>query len=118
MGNRRRLGVAHWHYLFVLIFISICAVGVNFGFRLHITRSCRIFLATDAAVLLIYTAWDIYAVKHHNWSFDPQQIWGVNIGGTLPIEEILFFVIVPLMTILSYIALSKLLPKFALGAKK
>ena len=110
--------MAHWHYLFVLIFISVCAVGVNFGFRLHISRSWRIFLATDAAVLVIYTAWDIYAVKHHNWSFDPHQILGLTIGGTLPIEEILFFVIVPLMTVLSYIALSKLLPKFALGAKK
>ena len=110
--------MAKWNYFLVLLFIGTCAIGVNFGFRLRITRFWRTFLATDIAVLAIYTIWDIYAVKHHNWSFDPKQVLGINILGTLPIEEILFFIIVPLMTILSYLALSKLLPKFALGTKK
>jgi lycopene cyclase domain-containing protein len=112
------LGVAKFYYSYVLLFIALCAVGVNFAFHLRITRSWRIFLATDAAVLALYSAWDIYAVKHHNWRFDPHQILGLTILGTLPIEEILFFIIVPLMTILSYLALSKLFPKLAVGDKR
>jgi len=104
--------VAHFHYAVVLLFVAICAIGVNVGFRLRITHLWRVFLATDAAILLIYTAWDIWAVENHNWRFDSAQILGLRIFAGLPIEEILFFVIVPLITVLTYLALSKLTKKY------
>lgn len=109
--------MAKFHYSFVLLFVAICAAGVNFAFRLRITRSWRIFLVTDAVILAFYSAWDIWAIKNRNWRFDPHQILGFKFFGLLPIEEVLFFIVVPLMTILSYVALSKLLPKMAIGEK-
>ena len=104
--------MAHYHYALVLLFVAICAVSVNLGFRLRITHLWRIFLATDAAILLIYTAWDIWAVENHNWRFDSAQILGLRIFAGLPIEEILFFIVVPLMTVLTYLALSKITKKY------
>lgn len=103
-----RLGVAHFHYLFVLAFISICAVGVNAGFRLGFSKKIKQFLLMDAAIVLVYLAWDIWAVIKKSWYFDPHQIIGINLFSRLPIEEILFFVIVPLMGVLTYLALLKI----------
>ena len=40
--------------------------------------------------------------------FDSNQILGIMLLGKLPIEEVLFFIIVPLMTVLTYLALTKL----------
>ncbi len=96
------------HYLYVLIFISICAVGVNFGFRLQISRSFKLFLKTDALILIIYLIWDSWAVLKGSWYFDSDQILGFKLFNKLPIEEVLFFVVVPLMTVLTYLALLKL----------
>lgn len=96
------------HYLFVLIFIGICAVGVNFGFKLQISKQLKIFLKVDALILLIYLIWDFWAVSKGSWFFDDNQIIGFRVLGKLPIEEILFFVVVPLMSILTYLALIKL----------
>lgn len=109
--------MAHYHYALVLLFVAICAVGVNLGFRLRITHLWRVFLATDAAILLIYTAWDIWAVENHNWRFDSSQILGLRIFAGLPIEEILFFIVVPLMTVLTYLALSKITKKYSRAQK-
>ena len=98
----------HLHYSYVLIFISICAIGVNFGFRLQFSKKLKLFLLTDALILVIYLIWDFWAVSKGSWFFDPNQILGVMLLGKLPIEEVLFFIIVPLMTVLTYLSLTKL----------
>ena len=98
----------HLHYSYVLIFISICAVGVNFGFKLQFSKKLKLFLLTDALILVIYLIWDFWAVSKGSWFFDPDQILGVMLLGKLPIEEVLFFIIVPMMSILTYLALTKL----------
>ena len=96
------------HYAYVLIFIAICAVGVNFGFKLQFARKLKLFLLADSLILVIYLMWDFWAVSKGSWFFDSNQILGIMLLGKLPIEEVLFFIIVPLMTVLTYLALTKL----------
>ena len=98
----------HLHYSYVLIFVAICAVGVNFGFKLRFSKKLKLFLFTDALILVVYLIWDFWAVSKGSWFFDPDQILGVMLLGKLPIEEVLFFIIVPMMSILTYLALTKL----------
>ena len=100
--------MARAHYLYVLIFISACAIFVTALFRIRYPGFWKLFIATDATVLIVYLAWDFWAVARGSWRFDPAQILGVYLFGKLPIEEFLFFIIVPLMTILTYLALKKL----------
>lgn len=100
--------MAQFNYLMVLGFIGACALFVNLGFRLRIRSKWKVFLLTDIAILAIYLAWDFWAVAKGSWYFDPEQLIGFYIFGQLPIEEVLFFVIVPLMVVLTYLALIKL----------
>ena len=102
----------HLNYLWVLIFIALCAIGVNLGFKLKISQHWRTFFKVDLCILVIYLAWDIWAVHKKSWSFDSKQILGLKILGGLPIEDILFFVVVPLMAILSYRALTQIVARF------
>ena len=104
--------MAQFHYLLVLLFIAACAVGVSLGFRIRITRFWRNFLLTDVSILAIYLMWDYWAIKKENWSFDAEQILGIYLFGNVPIEEVLFFIIVPLMTIIVYVTLIKILSHF------
>ena len=100
--------MAQFNYLMVLGFIGACAIFVNFGFRLRISSKWKLFLFTDAVILAIYLVWDFLAVSKGSWYFDPEQVVGLYIFSRLPIEEILFFIIVPLMVVLTYLALIKL----------
>lgn len=100
--------VENFQYALVLAFIGACACGVNLGFRLKIMRFWKIFLFTDAFILITFLTLDILAVQKEIWFFDPQQILGIDFFGLLPIEEVLFFILVPLMSILVYRALLKL----------
>jgi len=95
----------------MLLFIAVCAVGVSLGFRLRIPHFWISFLLTDLVILVIYLIWDFWAVANKNWGFDPHQIMGVKLLHQIPIEEIAFFIVVPLMTIITFVALNKLLAK-------
>ena len=100
--------MAQFQYLMVLAFIGSCAVFVNFGFKLRISSKWKLFLMTDVVILVIYLAWDFWAVSKGSWYFDQEQTVGLYLFSRLPIEEVLFFIIVPLMVVLTYLALIKL----------
>lgn len=101
--------MAQFHYLLVLLFIACCAVGVTLGFRIRIKRFWRNFFFADASILVIYLMWDYWAIRKRNWSFDSEQILGFYLFGIVPIEEVLFFIIVPLMSVIVYVTLIKIL---------
>jgi lycopene cyclase domain-containing protein len=52
-------------------------------------------------VALLFCCWDLYAIGARQWWYDPGQIIGARLG-RLPIEELLFFVVVPTCAILGF----------------
>lgn len=96
------------HYSYVLLFITLCAIFVTLTFKIRVPNFWRVFFLTDVVVLLVYLAWDFWAISRRNWYFDQDQILGIYLFAKIPIEEMLFFIIVPLMTIITYLALQKL----------
>lgn len=100
--------MAHLHYLLVLGFIGACAIFISLFFRLQMPHFWRLFLLTDFSILIIYLTWDYWAISRRNWYFDTKQIVGSYVFEKMPIEEVLFFVIVPMTTIMTYLALKKL----------
>lgn len=100
--------MTHFSYLAVIAFITLCAFGVNLGFRLRIAERWLELAQTQLAILVIYLSWDTWAIAKKSWFFDSQQIVNVDVLPKVPLEELLFFLVVPIMTILSYQALLKL----------
>lgn len=103
--------MAQFNYLGVLLFISICAVGVTLVFKVRAPRFWRTFLIVDLIILAIYLFWDYWAIQKNIWYFDSEQTVGLYIFGIIPLEEILFFIIVPLMTVITYLALINLIAR-------
>jgi len=96
------------NYLGVLAFVGACAIFITLTFRIRVKKFWKIFIATDLLILAVYLAWDYWAIYKRNWYFDTKQILDVYIFGKIPVEEVLFFIVVPLTTILSYLALTKI----------
>ena len=56
-----------------------------------------------------FLCWDFYAVSRDHWSFDRGQTLGVEVPGGLPLEEVGFFVVIPLAIIFSFEAVRAVL---------
>ncbi|GMA89124.1 hypothetical protein GCM10025868_43740 [Angustibacter aerolatus] len=64
-------------------------------------RRWRRLLLTVLPVLPLFVLWDLYAVARGHWTFDPAQVLAVRLPGGLPLEEVAFFVVVPLAAVLT-----------------
>ncbi len=52
-------------------------------------------------VAIPFIIWDAYAVSNKHWSFDSNQILGIYGPFKIPLEEFLFFIIVPIAAIMT-----------------
>lgn len=100
--------MSHLHYIGVLLFIGGCGIGVNYFFKTGLWKRLRLFLVIDGLVLIVYTAWDSWAIYKRNWYFDAKQLLGIHFLFSIPIEEILFFIVVPFTTVATFLALKRL----------
>ena len=54
-------------------------------------------------VALIFLIWDALAIAGHVWSYNPRYVTGVNLPFRIPIEELVFFLVIPVCGILTYV---------------
>lgn len=99
-----------WQYLLVLgACLAITAPLEVFGGGVYRRpgRTARAVLPV-AAIFLI---WDEVAVAARVWSYDPAYITGLHIPFGVPIEEVLFFIVIPLCALLTYNAVDDILAR-------
>jgi lycopene cyclase domain-containing protein len=60
----------------------------------------RRLLLTLVPVFVVFTIWDVLAIRAGHWAYDPRQTTGLHVGN-VPIEELLFFLVVPVCSVLA-----------------
>lgn len=69
--------------------------------RARVYRRWRLLLPTLAVVILVFGIWDLIGIVRDHWTYSDRYLTGVAIG-PLPLEELVFFVVIPLCGLLSY----------------
>jgi lycopene cyclase domain-containing protein len=101
----------HWQYLIVLAAcLAITAPLELFGAGVY--RRWRRAAAAILPVAAVFLVWDAAAAAAKVWSYNPAYVLGARIGFGIPIEEVLFFVVIPLCGLLTYNAVSTILDRF------
>jgi lycopene cyclase domain-containing protein len=90
-----------WSYVAVLGFVLIGCLWLELALRTRVLVRTRRLLASMVVPVLIFYAWDAYAVASGHWTFDPGRILGIRLPGGVPIDEVLFFLVIPLASILT-----------------
>ncbi len=58
--------------------------------------------------LVVFVVWDAVAIARKHWHYNPDYVTGWGLGN-LPIEELAFFVVIPICGLLTYEAVRRLL---------
>lgn len=69
-------------------------------------RPLRLALAL-LPVLAVFLLWDVYAIGHRDWTYSRRQTLGLWLPGHLPVEELLFFLVIPISSILTFEAVRR-----------
>ncbi len=99
-----------WQYLLVLAAcLAVTAPLEMFGPGVY--RQGRRLIKAVFPVALVFLFWDEIAVAAHVWSYNDAYISGLSIPVRVPIEEVLFFIVIPVCGLLTYNAVSTLLER-------
>ena len=87
-------------YLVVLAFCLIGTAPLEVVLKTRVYARWRRLLLTLLPVVVVFVSWDVLAIRAGHWDYDPAQVTGIEVGG-LPLEELLFFLVIPICAILT-----------------
>jgi lycopene beta-cyclase len=90
-----------WQYLLVLVLCVAVTLPLEIIGGARVYRRPRALLATLVPVAAVFAGWDLIAVHGGDWWFSARYILGLRMAG-LPVEEWLFFLVVPVCALLTY----------------
>ena len=89
-----------------LVYLAVLAGCLLGTLPLEVVLHTRVYgrpvrlLLTLLPVVAVFVVWDVLAIRAGHWSYDPRQVSGVRIGA-LPLEELLFFLVIPVCAVLT-----------------
>ena len=83
---------------------------LSFWPSLRFYHNFRGLLAALAVVLVFFGGWDVWATARGHWHFAPEAVSGVRVLN-LPLEEALFFVVIPFCALFTWEVLNYFLPR-------
>jgi lycopene beta-cyclase len=103
--------VDHYQYLVVLAACLIVTLPLELVIGARVWRRPRRLAIAVLPPLVAFSAWDVAAIAGGEWRYNHRYVTGVDLPGHLPIEEVVFFVVVPVCALLTYEAVTLLLSR-------
>ena len=63
-------------------------------------------------VALVFLAWDAIAIAGGVWTYNPRYITGIRLPFRVPVEELVFFLVIPVCGILAYACVQAILARW------
>lgn len=99
-----------WQYLIVLgLCLAITAPLELFGAGVY--RQPRRLARAVLPVAAVFLVWDAVAIGAEVWGYNCEYISGVHLPFGVPIEEVLFFLVIPVCGLLTYNAVTAILER-------
>ena len=103
-------------YLILLLVSFSLPFGYSFEKKMHFIEHWKIVFSVISIVAIVYIVWDVIFTKIGVWGFNPNYYLGITIFN-LPIEELLFFFLIPYASIFIHYSLQYFFPKAKLTNK-
>lgn len=114
----RRYGVLKFGYLAMLLFTVAGSFWLEAVLKVGVLRRFKRALLSIFPSALVFLAWDSYAISNGHWRFDANQIIGIYGPSNIPLEEFLFFLIVPLAALMTIEAVRTVKKHWIVGDEK
>jgi len=100
--------VDRYQYLILMGLCLLITLPLEFVLGARVYRQPRRLLLTMLAPVGIFVVWDVIAFAWDHWQYSSRYVTGVEIPGGLPIEELVFFLVIPVCGLLTLEAVRRL----------
>jgi lycopene cyclase domain-containing protein len=85
----------------MLAFTLFGSIWLEVFLKVGVIRRFKRVVLSILPTAVFFLIWDAYAIKSGHWYFDKNQILGIFGPFGIPLEEFIFFLIVPLAALLT-----------------
>jgi len=104
-GNRGKtvysFRVLKFGYMAMILFTVFGSFWLEIVLKIGVLRRVKRVFFSILPVAIFFLIWDAYAIDRGHWYFDPDQILGIFGPFDIPLEEFLFFTVVPMAAIMT-----------------
>ena len=109
------MDLERFSYVGVLLFVVFGSIWLEVFLRTRVLARWRRLLLSMVLPLIVFIFWDAYAIASGHWTFDVNRILGVQVVAGVPIDEVLFFIVIPFASILTLEAVRSVKPHWSVG---
>ena len=100
-----------FQYLLLMAACLAITLPLEFVLGARVWRRPRRLLAAMALPLAVFVLWDVIAINRDHWTFNPRYVTGWELPFHLPVEELVFFVVIPICGLLTFEAVRRILTR-------
>lgn len=109
------MAMIRWSYMAMLAFTVCGSFWLEIFLKVEVLRRVKRVALSIAPPALLFLIWDAIAITHKNWTFDDRQILGIYPVAHIPLEEFLFFLVVPIAAIMTIEAVRSVKNRWLVG---
>ena len=99
--------MGHLTYLGLLAGCLVVTAPLELVLRVRVYARWRRVLLAMLPEFVVFVAWVLYAIAQGHWQYSADLTLDVRLQGEIPVEEVLFFLVVPLCAVLAFEAVRK-----------
>jgi len=93
--------VLKYGYLAMILFTIAGSFWLEVVLKIGVLRRLKRVALSILPISTFFVIWDAYAISQGHWFFDDKQILGIIGPFSVPLEEYLFFIFVPVAAIMT-----------------
>ena len=105
------MGADRFQYLILMGLCLVITLPLEFVFGARVWRRPRRLLAAMAIPVVLFVVWDIIAIARDHWTYNPRYVTGWELPFALPVEELAFFLVIPICSLLTLEAVRRVLDR-------
>src|ERR671928_818342 len=99
--------MGHLTYLALLVGCLVVTAPLELLLHVRVYARWRRLLVALVPEFVVFVAWVLYAIAAGHWDYSSARTLDARLPGGIPLEEVLFFLVVPVCAILALEAVRK-----------
>ena len=98
-----------YQYLLLMAGCLVITLPLEVVLRARVYRRPRRLLLAMLPMLVVFVAWDLLGIHRGHWTYSERYTTGILLPFEIPLEELAFFVVIPVCGLLTYEAVGTVL---------
>lgn len=109
MRREEQRWMDRYQYLLLMGLCLLLTLPLELLLGARVWRRPRRLLQSLIWVVVVFSVWDMVAIARGTWHYSDRYTTGVLLPFAMPVEELVFFLVVPVCALLTYEAVGNVL---------